>query len=91
MSNQLQLKNLENLKDNLQDQLLHDLLGDTPIEPTPESLLELERAITAFESTHNMSSEQMMEKFDCDSFEENPELGKWAALYSSYRELKESA
>ena len=91
MSKQLLLKDLEHLKEDLQDSLLSDLVQDLELEPTEESLHRLEEAIRAFESARGMTSEQMLEKFDCDAFEQDPELGRWAALYCSYKELQESA
>lgn len=91
MSEPLLLKNLENLKEALQDELLSDLLEGVELEPSAESLHQIEEAISAFESAHGMTSEQMLEKHDCQTLEESPELSRWAALYCSYRELKESA
>lgn len=91
MSKKLLLKDLEHLKDDLQDKLLSELIKDVDFELSLESLSHLEQAIASFEKAHGMSSDQMLLKFDCDAMEENPELGRWAALYCSYKELKESA
>lgn len=91
MNKQLLLKDLENLKEGLQDELLSELLKEVELEPSPQALKEIEEAISAFESAHGITSEQMLDKYDCEALEENPELGRWAALYCSYRELKESA
>jgi len=91
VSKQLLLKDLENLKESLQDDLLSELIQGVDLEPSPESLQQIEEAISAFERAHGMTSEQMLEKLDCEVFEENPELGRWAALYCSYKELKQSA
>jgi hypothetical protein len=53
---QLLLKDLEHLKENLQDELLSAVIQDFEFVPSPDSLHQFEQAISAFESASSFEA-----------------------------------